>query len=239
MSTMAESNEPSKKITVVKDGPYVVSGSVPLVKEDIVSEGGISTGYEMKGVYPEKKTYTLCRCGQTETPPYCNGTHVRIGFKGDETADRAPLSERCKVLEGPTLVLYDRQDICARAGHCQQRTGAWTLVKHSDEADKREAAIGVVNSCPAGRLVVKDKETGEVLEMSLEKEIAVLQHPHRGVSGPLYVRGRIPIVSANGSEYETRNRVTLCRCGASKVKPFCDGSHISIQFNDGDESLKK
>ncbi|HPT74109.1 MAG TPA: CDGSH iron-sulfur domain-containing protein, partial [Methanomassiliicoccaceae archaeon] len=66
---MAESNEPSKKITVVKDGPYVVSGSVPLVKEDIVSEGGISTGYEMKGVYPEKKTYTLCRCGQTETPP--------------------------------------------------------------------------------------------------------------------------------------------------------------------------
>lgn len=236
---MAEPNQPLKKITIMKGGPYVVSGSVPLVKESIVSEGGISTGYEKRGEYPERKTYTLCRCGQTKTPPYCDGTHVRTGFKGDETADRAPFSKRCKVLEGPTLVLYDRQDICARAGHCQQRTGAWTLVKHSHEADKREEAIGVVNSCPAGRLVVKDKDSGEVLEMPLEKEIAVLQHPHKEVSGPLYVRGGIPIVSADGSEYETRNRVTLCRCGASKVKPFCDGSHINTHFRDGDESLKK
>lgn len=239
MDIMSEPNEPPKKIAVVKDGPYVVTGSVPLVRENIVSEGGISTGYEKGEQYPLKDTYTLCRCGQSKTPPYCDGSHTRIGFKGDEITDRAPFSKRCKVIEGPALTLYDRQDICARTGHCQQRTGAWTLVKHSDEVDKREEAIGVVNSCPAGRLVVRDRETGEALEMPREKEIAVIQHPHKGVSGPLWVRGGIPIVSADGEVYETRNRVTLCRCGASKVKPFCDGSHINVHFRDGDESLKE
>ena len=230
---------PEKKIVIVKDGPYIVSGSVPLVKENVVSEGGISVGWEERDRYPEKKTYTLCRCGQSKTPPYCDGSHTSRGFKGDETADRAPFSKRCSTLEGPTVVLYDRKDLCARTSHCQQRTSAWTLVKNSDDPEKREAAIDVVNQCPAGRLVLKDKETGEVLETPREKEIAVVQHPHKGVSGPLWVRGRIPIVSADGEEYETRNRVTLCRCGASKEKPFCDGSHISVNYRDGDESLKK
>jgi CDGSH-type Zn-finger protein len=46
------------------------------------------------------------------------------------------------------------------------------------------------------------------------------------------VRGAIPIESASGKQYERRNRVTLCRCGASENKPFCDGSHLSVKFND-------
>ncbi|HEY0196583.1 MAG TPA: CDGSH iron-sulfur domain-containing protein, partial [Methanobacterium sp.] len=44
--------------------------------------------------------------------------------------------------------------------------------------------------------------------------------------------------SADGYVYEVRNRVTLCRCGQSENKPFCDGTHMEIGFNDGDESLK-
>ena len=38
--------------------------------------------------------------------------------------------------------------------------------------------------------------------------------------------GRIPIQSADGTEYEVRNRATLCRCGRSHNKPFCDGTHL-------------
>jgi len=49
----------------------------------------------------------------------------------------------------------------------------------------------------------------------------------------LWVRGGIPVTSANGFHYEVRNRVTLCRCGTSKNKPFCDGSHAAIKFKDG------
>lgn len=57
--------------------------------------------------------------------------------------------------------------------------------------------------------------------------------PAAGVSGPLWVRGGIPIMSADGVQYETRNRAILCRCGAWQNKPFCDGSHAAIGFDDG------
>jgi len=53
------------------------------------------------------------------------------------------------------------------------------------------------------------------------------------------VKGDVPIVSADGKAYETRNRVTLCRCGKSKNKPFCDGFHIRVRFSDGDKSLTR
>ncbi|MFR7812811.1 MAG: CDGSH iron-sulfur domain-containing protein [Butyricimonas faecihominis] len=55
----------------------------------------------------------------------------------------------------------------------------------------------------------------------------------RSVAVVLFVRGGIPIDDTEGVRYELRNRVTLCRCGASSNKPFCDGTHVSIRFRDG------
>ena len=52
------------------------------------------------------------------------------------------------------------------------------------------------------------------------------------MSGPIWVRGGITVESADGREYEVRNRVTLCRCGQSSNKPFCDGSHVECSFHD-------
>jgi hypothetical protein len=80
--------------------------------------------------------------------------------------------------------------------------------------------------------VVREKGTGKPIEPHFEKSITVLEDPGRECSGPLWVKGGIPIQSADGSEYEVRNRVTLCRCGKSSNKPFCDGTHISIHFKD-------
>jgi CDGSH-type Zn-finger protein len=59
-----------------------------------------------------------------------------------------------------------------------------------------------------------------------------VQDTAQDVSGPIWVRGGLPVTGADGREYEVRNRMTLCRCGASTNKPFCDGSHVSIGFND-------
>ena len=61
----------------------------------------------------------------------------------------------------------------------------------------------------------------------------MVEDPALECSGPLWVRGGITVESKDGSSYERRNRVTLCRCGASSNKPFCDGSHASIKFDDG------
>ena len=51
--------------------------------------------------------------------------------------------------------------------------------------------------------------------------------------GPIYVSGGIRVESFDGRGYEIRNRQTLCRCGGSKNKPFCDCSHFYIKFQAG------
>ncbi len=50
--------------------------------------------------------------------------------------------------------------------------------------------------------------------------------------GPYHVRGGIPVATPDGEPFEVRNRQTLCRCGRSSNKPFCDGSHWSAGFRD-------
>jgi len=77
-----------------------------------------------------------------------------------------------------------------------------------------------------GRLVLTHRATGEGIEPDLAPSIAVIEYPAKGEHGPLWVRGGIPVVSAHGRPYTVRNRLTLCRCGRSRNKPFCDGSHV-------------
>ncbi|MFC4334292.1 CDGSH iron-sulfur domain-containing protein [Salininema proteolyticum] len=87
--------------------------------------------------------------------------------------------------------------------------------------------------CPSGRLVSWEPETKAPVKPDLPASIGVVEDPVEGCSGPLWVRGAIPVRSADGQEYELRRRVTLCRCGASRNKPFCDGTHAAIGFQDG------
>jgi CDGSH-type Zn-finger protein len=53
------------------------------------------------------------------------------------------------------------------------------------------------------------------------------------------VRGGVPVIGAEGFRYEIRNRVTLCRCGVSQNKPFCDGSHAKVGFSDAGDGRSK
>ncbi|WP_410507144.1 CDGSH iron-sulfur domain-containing protein [Methanosarcina hadiensis] len=69
---------------------------------------------------------------------------------------------------------------------------------------------------PSGRLEILDNSTGKVIEPEFEKSIDVVEYPSCNEQGPLWVRGGIPVESAEGRKYEIRNRVTLCRCGKSK-----------------------
>ena len=79
-------------------------------------------------------------------------------------------------------------------------------------------------NCPAGRLVARRPDGGDI-EPTLKPGIALVQDPLAGMSGPLWLRGGIAVVGADGFRYEVRNRQTLCCCGRSANKPFCDGSH--------------
>lgn len=49
--------------------------------------------------------------------------------------------------------------------------------------------------------------------------------------GPLIVRGDFRLLGPDGEELDSRRRpVALCRCGKSRLKPFCDGTHKQIGF---------
>ncbi|HEY3265676.1 MAG TPA: CDGSH iron-sulfur domain-containing protein [Armatimonadota bacterium] len=65
---------PDVEIEVLKNGPYIVTGSVSLKDAD-------GNAYELK-----KSAIALCRCGGSVNKPFCDGTHSKIGFQAAEAA---------------------------------------------------------------------------------------------------------------------------------------------------------
>jgi CDGSH-type Zn-finger protein len=129
--------------------------------------------------------------------------------------------------------LTDAEELCATARFCHRAGGTWKLVKNSDDLESKEIAITEACDCPSGRLVAWDKKSGKAIEPEFQPSIGLVEDPEKRVSGPIWVKGVVPIESSSAQKYEIRNRVTLCRCGASENKPFCDGRHIDIEFDDG------
>ena len=223
------------KVVVTKDGPYMVSGSVPLAKQTIVSDAaGDSQEWRAGEALPAQASYALCRCGHSKNKPYCDGTHAKVRFDGTETASREPYLKQAQLTEGPSLSLTDAEALCAFARFCDPNGQVWNQVEQTDDPRVSKMFVRQVNNCPSGRLVAWDRATGKPVEHTLPVSIGIIEDPVEKVSGPLWLRGGIPLVAADGTVYEVRNRVTVCRCGASKNKPFCDGSHAAVKFHDSE-----
>jgi CDGSH-type Zn-finger protein len=220
------------KIKVTVNGPYLVSGATPLTRQTIVvDDDGESVSWSESEREHEHPHYALCRCGASHGKPFCDGSHLSSGFDGTETAVRLPYDELADDIVGPELILRDEVVLCADARFCHRAGGAWNLVKSDDDGNaatvRAEAEL-----CPSGRYTAIDRATGEHFEPDLPPSVGIVEDPHERVAGPLWVRGGVPVESADGHVYETRNRVTLCRCGGSSNKPFCDGTHLEIGFRD-------
>ncbi|MFA5928267.1 MAG: CDGSH iron-sulfur domain-containing protein [Candidatus Margulisiibacteriota bacterium] len=219
-------------IKVTTNGPYLVSGGVKLAEQEVIMDSnGDPKSWQEGKVYESKDQYSLCRCGKSKKVPYCDGAHVKEGFFGRETAKRTPFIKAAKTLTGPELILKDQEDLCVGAGFCHRRSGTWNLTTKSDNPGLKAIAVQQAEDCPAGRLVAVDKRTGQVYEREFEASIGLVEEPISCSSGPLWVRGNIPVISDDGKQYEVRNRVTLCRCGESNNRPFCDGTHRNIGFS--------
>jgi CDGSH-type Zn-finger protein len=224
------------RITVMTDGPYEVEGTIPLAKQVVEpNEDGESWEWRQGERYDVADVYRLCRCGATRTPPFCDGSEERVRFDGTETASRIPYLEQADVLPGPAVTLTDDPLLCARARFCTARGGVWNRVTDGDP-DSVALTRRQAGHCPSGRLAAWHTDPSGRLEPDgepdFEPSIGLVEDPGIGVSGPIWVRGGIPVFSADGIQYEIRNRRTLCRCGASGNKPFCDGSHVRVRFSD-------
>jgi len=222
------------RIVIQKNGPYEVYGGVPLHIQNIMANAdGKSWDWEDGKTFDTKNSYWLCRCGHSSNKPFCDDSHIKFGFDGTQTASRLSYDQQAKHFDGPTLVMGDAESLCANARFCSATGRIRNLIPLTDDPEVREVVIREVMHCPAGRLTLFDNINEQELEHPLGPAIGIVEDIPLGCSGPLWVQGGIPIESAGGETYEIRNRVTLCRCGASRNKPFCDGSHVRMNFNDG------
>ncbi len=88
----------------------------------------------------------------------------------------------------------------------------------------------MIEHCPSGGTTYSIEKGGADIEPDLPRQVAVTTEitSDGPIAGPLWVTGNIPIERSDGQPLETRNRVTLCRCGLSKNKPLCDGTHRAM-----------
>jgi CDGSH-type Zn-finger protein len=218
-------------VAVRKDGPYIVSGNVALAEQVIVADAnGDAVRWQQGQPYDVPRQYALCRCGQSSKRPFCDGTHVKLGFDGTEVSTRTPYAAQARTFGGPVLSLLDATHLCADARFCDPNGKVWNQVTHTDDPQMRETFLSQVHQCPAGRLIAYDKAAGKTKEPDFPISIGLVEDPAQNCSGPIWLRGGIPLTAADGHRYEVRKSLTLCRCGASKNKPFCDGAHASIGF---------
>ena len=221
-------------IKITPDGPYLLYGNPPMDQDSIVlNDEGSSWTYRKGNHFSTTEEPTaLCRCGASKNKPYCDGSHHHTDWDPKETASHKPLLEDAEEYIGPTMVLADNEEYCAFARFCDAYGRIWNLVQTAESQEERDLVIHEADHCTAGRLVVWDKETGEIFEPPFDPAIGLIEDPVIKVSGPIWVKGGIRIESSDGSSYEIRNRVTLCRCGQSQNKPFCDGTHVSAKWHD-------
>jgi len=131
-----------------------------------------------------------------------------------------------KTYRGEAIEVSFDLDRCIHVGECLlSLPGVFELKRRpwiDPDADDPDAVAGAVERCPSGALQYRRLDGG-----AGETHISTSVKPMR--NGPLVVVGEVRIRFADGAE-EVLPRATLCRCGASERKPFCDNSHLKIGF---------
>lgn len=175
-----------------------------------------------------KKTIALCRCGGSARKPFCDGAHAGNGFSSASESGGDAIPDQWDEYDGDALFLHDNRKLCAHAGICtdqlQEVFGNGREPWIDPNAAPPEAIREIVRKCPSGALCYS--EAGEIQEnFQRDPEITVSKN------GPYYVVGGIELETEHWTYGASREHYALCRCGASKNKPFCDGSHWGIEFN--------
>jgi CDGSH-type Zn-finger protein len=219
-----------QKIVIHVDGPYEVQGGIPLVhKTQVVSEYGEPLTWQKEKDIKTEETYCLCRCGRSAEMPFCDGAHRAFEFDGAETADTRTTVERQETLvDGTHIVVKYDSSLCMESGFCANRvTNIPDLLPGTADTQVRALVIAMIERCPSGCYTYSIEKGGPDIEPDLPGQIAVTTEITSAglITGSLWVTGGILIERSDGQPLETRNRVTLCCCGLSKIKPLCDGAH--------------
>lgn len=200
-------------ITPTRDGPYVV--------RDVTALSNRSGSIEAR------PTMRLCRCGGSANKPFCDGTHARIGFSSAKLDGRVEDKREDHV--GAGITIHDNRGICAPAGHCADALPSVFRLRHEPwiqpDGASRDEIVAAIRRCPSGALSYsidghehRDREGAPAIFVSQ--------------NGPYVVSGGPDLLDTVWGEGASVEHYTLCRCGGSKNKPFCDGSHWYNGFAD-------
>ena len=169
----------------------------------------------------------LCRCGGSGNKPFCDGTHAKIGFSGDRLTDGS--LDRRDNYEGEGITIHDNRGICAHMGRCTDGLPSVFRLKTEPWIDPAGAPADEIaataRKCPSGAL---SHSIGVVEHRDQDRDPAIMVSK----DGPYWVSGRIELAADSRAEGASEEHYTLCRCGGSKNKPFCDGTHWYIKFKD-------
>ncbi len=139
------------KITILKNGPCLVSGGVPLFTAIISCDAqGIPSTWLVGKNFDTTKNYILCRCGQSKNKPFCDSTHVKVNFDGTEVSDNEPFEKTAKEIDGPGLKLKDAEILCASARFCHRGGDIWDAIPQSSDPKAKKNAVENAYDCPSG-----------------------------------------------------------------------------------------
>jgi CDGSH-type Zn-finger protein len=208
------------KIACLPNGPYyLINDTAPRPVETLRSASG--AGYStVQGV-------ALCRCGGSRNKPFCDGTHSTNGFRDARTAD--PSKNVREIHVGQSITIFDNRAICAHAGFCTDGLKAVFREEGTPWIDPDAASVAqvieTIRRCPSGALSYA-LHGEEAAPPAREAAVTVTQ------DGPYAVTGGVELAGVTFGDGAGSEHYTLCRCGASANKPFCDGSHWTIGFKD-------
>lgn len=130
-----------------------------------------------------------------------------------------------------TLTVHWDSQVCIHSGHCVQalrqvfdpKRRPWIMVENAGD----EQIAAAVESCPSGALSYTRHDDPEAPPPPPATTHVVVQE-----DGPVEVMGEIEVIDAEGQVTRRSQHLYLCRCGASGNKPYCDGSHRRVRFQD-------
>lgn len=174
-----------------------------------------------------KPVMSLCRCGLSKKKPFCDGTHTEKGIDGEKQPDR--VKDRVVDYKGKDIIIHDNRGVCSLDHSCvnllpavfRRHAKRWVL---PDEAGVGEI-VNVIEKCPSGALSYTVGHR-KCAELDRPPAIKVAKN------GPLEITGGITLKDDMDSIPQSAEHYTLCRCGNSKNKPFCDGAHEKTKFVD-------
>lgn len=189
------------EVTVTDNGPMKVSNatSIRYCGQPLEAEGDV----------------WLCRCGQSSNAPFCDGTHNKVGF---DDANPELEAKQVHTWEGRTVKTHFDPNACMHVFYCKPLKALREAELAGDDS-AAQRIMEVVSSCPSGALTFERK--AEIAEPAAPEHPCEVDIQEGGE-----VRIQAPFdINVARDPHLPEDRATLCRCGMSKNKPWCDGRH--------------